>query len=111
MSCALTTITQKPGDTFHYVGALTSAGAALDLTGWQINAVVRSTDLAGNPVEGDPLATPTVLVTAPATGGFTLRHNDTTTWPEDSLLVLDIALTAPDATVTTLRVNIKTGQK
>lgn len=104
MSCAnkALTLTHKTGDTFHYVGGLKSNGLPMSLTGWQVAAFVRATDVAGEAVAGDPLSTPVVTVTNAALGAFTVRQDDTSAWTSDSRFVLEVVLTAPDATRTTL---------
>jgi hypothetical protein len=103
VACPNPTITHNVGDTFHYVGGLRSAGAPLVLTGWQVLAFVRATDASGEEAAaGDPLTTPVVVVTNAAQGAFVVRADDTTAWPRNARLLLEVVLIAPDATRTTL---------
>ena len=103
MACPTPALPHNVGDTFHYIGALTSAGAPLVLTGWEVLVFVRATDAGGDDAAtGDPLSTATVTVTNAAQGAFVIRVDDTTAWPRNARLLLEVVLIAPDATRTTL---------
>ena len=111
MACAKT-LSHIVGDTFHYAAKLAQNGVGVDLTGWQVYGYIRETDVAGDPVTGDPLATAVVTVASQQHGHdhgvFSLRVNDTTAWPRGVLLMLEVVLIAADATRTTLRQGVTT---
>lgn len=75
MASALT-LEHKRGDTFLYSATLkeTATGPAIDLSGWQIAAMIRDADL-------NLIDSITVTVTDAAQGEYTLSVDDTTAWP------------------------------
>lgn len=111
MACAKT-LTHIVGDTFYYAGRLAQKGVPVNLTGWQVYAYIRETDLAGDPLTGDPLSEAVVTVLDQTNtanhGAFTLRVADTTQWARSALHYLEVVFVAADATRTTLRQGIMT---